>query len=150
MQDKFVTCKKCGSHSCYETEIGALKSWVCMKCGFTTNNYLQEGSEEQKSYELTLPELYKDLKFIDVDNNAWYPSTINFPEKGMVFVDGTSVDNWMWAGVLVKRVDDDEKEAFKKKGTEEYYAYKVDMKSKKLFGRDDYFESLDYVGLLGG
>ena len=44
-------------------------------------------------------------------------------------------------------VEGDEKEKFKKPGTEEYYTHKTDMKSLKLFDRSNFMDALEYIGI---
>ena len=95
-----------------------------------------------------MPELYKDLLFVDEDNLVWYPTTVNMPEKGMVFLDGTSKDTYRWAGVLATEVKDDEKEKFPIPGTDdEYYAKKMDMTTIKYFDKPNFMDALEYVGI---
>jgi hypothetical protein len=148
MVDKLVTCKRCGGNCCYESKVKRLTTWNCLGCGFTTNNQLKYESAYQKEYETTLPELYKDLAFLDVDNMVWYPCVINFPEKGMVFAQGTSVENWGWTGILTVQVTEEEKEKFKKPGVEnEYFTHKMDAKTTKMF--KEFMEAADYIGIFG-
>ena len=42
----------------------------------------------------------------------WLPQSINLPSSGMVFINGTSVEDWEWVGVLATKVTDDEKEKY--------------------------------------
>jgi DNA-directed RNA polymerase subunit RPC12/RpoP len=148
MEEKIVVCLKCGSKLCYESKIGELTSWMCTSCGFQTNNYMQHNSEEHLNAKSTLPELYRDLEFIDLENKVWYPVTLNFPERGMVFIQGSSKNNWNWVGVLATKVTEEEKPKFKKKGTEnEYYTHKMDMTTSKAFGKDEFIGACDYIGM---
>ena len=89
--EQLVICKRCGSNACMEQKINEeVTTHFCMGCGFTTSTIMTEGSEVVKSALETSPELYKDLMHKDQDGNIWMPSTITLPNKGMVFVDGTS------------------------------------------------------------
>jgi hypothetical protein len=54
-------------------------------------------------------ELYKDLTFIDDNGYHWIPSTVNLPDKGMVYVNGTNKDNWKWTAVPAVEIPEDEK-----------------------------------------
>ncbi len=70
------------------------------------------------------------------------------PEKGMVFLDGTSKDVYRWAGVLATEVKEDEKEKFPIPGTDdEYYAKKMDMTTIKYFDKPNFMDALEYVGI---
>jgi hypothetical protein len=148
MEDNLVTCLKCGGNACYETEIGELKSWMCIGCGFQTTNYMVKDSPEHLSTKETLPELYRDLEFVDLEDKVWYPVVLNFPQKGMVFAQGPSKDDWVWAGVLATEIKEEEKKKFKKPGKKkEYYTHKMDMKTLKTFPQKDFMEAADYIGL---
>lgn len=150
--ERLIICKKCGGELCYETfgyqPDESLKVWNCMGCGFTSNSYLKEGSDLQKQQEETLPELYKDLKFVDLNQNVWYPLVLNFPDKGMIFANGVSKNNWGWSAMLVTKVLEEEKSKFKKPGTkDEYYEYKMDQKTLKNFDKNDFISAAGYIGI---
>lgn len=126
-------CHRCTSDASYFIEQGDTKMYFCYGCGFTSTN--------QEIDESILPELYKDLKFIDKENNLiYYPSTINIPEKGMVFADGKSTRDWKWAAVLATKIPANEKKKFPKE-----QKYKMDMKTIQYFEEKDFMEALDYI-----
>ena len=148
--DALVICKKCGGDACYETTLDPEdnKAWMCYGCGFSSNSHYINGSEVLKQADEKMPELYKDLIFIDEDNLVWYPTTVNMPEKGMVFLDGTHVDTYRWAGVLATEVKEEEKEKFPIPGTDdEYYTKKMDMTTIKYFDKSEFMDALEYVGI---
>ena len=92
-------------------------------------------TEDNKFYQEqieVLPELYKDILHKDEDGIIWMPSTTNIPDKGLVFVTGTSAEDWQWAGVKIAIVDDKPK---------------MDMKTMQKFSERDYMEALDYIGV---
>ena len=148
--DQLVICKHCGGDACYETTLDPEnnKAWMCYGCGFNTNSHFVNGSEVIEKANETMPELYKDLIFVDEDNLVWYPTTVNMPEKGMVFLDGTNKDTYRWAGVLATDVKAEEKTKFPIPGMEgEYYTKKMDMTTIKYFDKKDFMEALEYVGI---
>jgi hypothetical protein len=104
---------------------GNITIWQCMGCGFTSNTYLNE--EHSAKYKEALPELYKDLEFIDEKELRWYPTAVTMDDKSMVFAEGTSIENWKWSAVQAKDG-------------------KPDMTTKKEFDGVDFIEALDYVG----
>jgi len=76
------------------------------------------------------------------------PSTINLPDKGMVYVNGTEKNNWVWTAVPVTEIPEDEKERFPIKGKPgEYHTHKMDNASSKNFKERDFIEALDYIGV---
>jgi hypothetical protein len=113
-----------------------------MSCGFTSNELMIENSQLVQETEEVMPELYKDIKFIDDKKQVWYPTVINIQDKGTIFVNGTSKDDWGWAGI--KAVETNEEEKQKLKGA----THKSDPKTLKTFGKDQFDEACHYIGLI--
>jgi hypothetical protein len=131
--DDLVTCKRCGSDACYKQEVSEeITNYQCMGCGFQTNTLMTEDNKFYQEQIEVLPELYKDILHKDEDGIIWMPSTTNIPDKGLVFVTGTSAEDWQWAGVKIAIVDDKPK---------------MDMKTMQKFSEKDYMEALDYIGV---
>jgi len=146
MKDSLEICTKCNSDAAYVTPLNSTHNqYYCFGCGFSTSDFMKQDEFDFEEYESTIPELYKDIKFIDAEKRVWYPITINIQDKGTVFIHGTNVDDWEWAGVKVKEISEEEKGKFKIPGTEDFYAYKTDMKTLKKFPRKDFIEGLDYI-----
>lgn len=125
MKEQLINCPRCNSNACSEMSDGNITIWQCMGCGFTSNTYLNE--EHSVKYKEVLPELYKDLEFIDEKGLRWYPTAVTMDDKSMVFAEGTSIENWKWSAVQAKEG-------------------KPDMTTKKEFDGTDFIEALDYVG----
>jgi len=98
----------------------------------------------------TLPELYKDLAWTDPKTGLiWLPNTINNPEQGMVFANGTNASNWGWAAVRAVEVPEHEKRKHPIPGKPgEFMKYRMDMKNMKTFKERDYIDALSYIGIL--
>lgn len=142
-KDNLGICSRCESDACYQTNLGAdYKVYMCYGCGFTTNTLMIKDSEFLDEQLEALPELYKDLTHIDEDGLNWIPSTISLPEKGMIFINGKSKDNWEWAACLAKELTEEELPKFPEGST-----HKMDMKSVEYFGERDFIEAMDYIGL---
>ena len=136
-----------GSDACYkssfEQEGQTITNWLCFGSGFTTSTLMTEGSTAATNLIETAPTLYKDLLHIDEDKKVWLPSTITLPAKGMVFLDGTNKDNWNWTAVKASRLtEEDIKSGKYPEGNE----WKMDMKNKKVFGKDDFMDAMDHIG----
>lgn len=145
--DKLEICPKCGSDACYVTPINEkYNRYTCFGCGFHTTDLMVKGEFDFDTYEETLPELFKDIKYTDEKNRVWYPMTINLPEKGTVFPMGKTADKWEWASVKVKEVSDKEKEQFKIPGSKDSYKFKTDMSTLQKYSTGDFIEALDYIG----
>ena len=147
--DKLITCPRCGSDACYDNqELPNLINRICYGCGFTTNNFMKEDSEFLQEQLEVLPELYKDLIFVDDNGYHWMPSVVNIPDKGMIYVNGTTTEDWKWSVIKFTEIPEEEKERFPIKGQPgEYHTHKMDSSTKKDFNERDYIESLDYIGL---
>lgn len=143
MTDQMAICPKCGCDGCYVTPINETKNnYFCWGCGFQTNDLMVEGEFDFVQYEETLPELYKDIKYVDSQKRVWYPISINITEKGTVFLSGKNVEEVQWSAIKVVPLSEEEKKQPKYKGL----TYKSDAKSMKHFG-DDFIEACDYIGV---
>ena len=148
--EQLTICKRCGSNACYEQQVSEeVKTWLCMGCGFTTSTVMTEGSEPIKAILESSPELYKDLMHTDADGCIWVPSTITLPNRGMVFLDGTSATDWKWAAVKAVEVTKEEKSKYPIPGKKDkYYKHRMDMTTMKQFEERDFMEALSYIGVL--
>jgi hypothetical protein len=147
--DNMITCPRCGSDACYVQEVNhEINNYQCYGCGFITNSLLKKDSKFFEEQMELLPNLYKELMGEDDEGKVWMPSTINLPEKGMIFANGTSSENWKWGAVKAIEVNEENKEKYPipgKKG--EFYKYRMDMETIQEFEEKDYIEALDYIGI---
>ena len=150
MNDNLITCPHCDSDACYVTENSpTIKTYSCFGCGFTTNSLMKEGEEFYNQQIEVLPDLYKDSIFEDKDGLKWMPTTINLPQNGMVFYNGTNKENAKWAGVKAVKVEETEKEKYPIKGKPgEFYEWRMDMTTMKSFEMKEFMEALSYIGVL--
>lgn len=142
-KDNLGICSRCGSDACYENNLGAdYKVYMCYGCGFTTNTLMTENSEFLEEQLEVLPELYKDLVYVDDDGLNWIPSTISIPEKGMIFINGKSPEKWNWSSVPAKELTKEELPNFPEGST-----HKMDMKNVKHFDERNFIEAMDYIDM---
>jgi len=142
-RDNLGHCPLCECDACYIAPISEFaNSYFCWGCGYNTTDLMRVGEFDFEELEIGYPELYKDLAKIDSDGRKWYPSTINIPEKGTVFINGINSEDWQWAGILVRELTAEEKEKYAKKNI----THLSDTKTLKLFGTD-FIEACDYVGV---
>ena len=142
MEEKLIDCPHCGGNACYEQQVTEeVRTNFCFGCGFTTSTVMVEGSKPVLDTLESSPELYKDLMFVDSNNQVWFPTTITIPEKGMVFLDGTSKDNWQWAAVSAIEITEEEKSKYPQGQT-----HKMDMRNAKKFDKKDFMDALDAIG----
>jgi hypothetical protein len=126
-----------------------IKTYSCFGCGYTTNSLMKEGEEFYKQQLEVLPELYKDVMFKDENGLTWMPTTINLPQQGMVFYNGTSKENAKWSAVKAVKILEEEKEKYPIKGkVGEFYEWRMDMTTIQSFEMKDFMEALSYIGVL--
>ena len=135
-------CPHCGGNACYEQQVNEeVTTNFCFGCGFSTSTLMKVGTRLLTETLDTSPSLYKDLMYTDDKNQVWFPATVTLPEKGMVFLDGTSKDNWKWAAVKAVEILEEEKSKFPKD-----QKYKMDTKNTQFFEQRDFMEALDFIG----
>jgi hypothetical protein len=134
-----------GSNACYEQsfeeEGKEIKTWLCFGSGYTTSTLMTEGSKTLQDLMETAPELHKDLLHKDSEGRIWLPATITLPNKGMVFLDGTSKQDWKWSGVKAISIADSELDKYPEGQT-----HKMDMMNGKAFEKKDFMDALEYIG----
>jgi hypothetical protein len=150
MTDNLEICPHCGSDACYVVENSpTIKTYSCFGCGFTTNSLMKEGEEFFEQQLEILPELYKDIMYIDENGLNWMPTTISLPQQGMVFYNGTTKENAKWAAVLAIEVKEEEKEKYPIKGKPgEYHKWRMDMTNMKEFEMREFMDALTFIGVL--
>jgi hypothetical protein len=148
--DNLISCSRCGSDACYVEEVNQdIKTYFCYGCGFQTNSIMKEGETFFEEQSNILPELYKDLFFKDEDGKIWMASSVNLPQQGMVFANGPSKSSWGWAAVKAIKVLEEEKTKYPIPGKQgEFYEWRMDMTTLKMFPERDYMEALSYIGVL--
>lgn len=141
-----------GSNACYEQTIEQdgqeLKTWMCFGSGFTTSTLMTEGSPALEAALSTAPELYKAIMHTDKEGKVWLPATITLPDMGMVFVDGTTKEDWKWAAVKSIPLTDEDRAA-EVNGKPKYPANastKPDMANIQHFEQRDFMDALEVIG----
>lgn len=140
-----------GSNACYEQTFEQdgkeIKTWMCFGSGFSTSTLMTEGSELVRTTLETSPELYKDLMHVDKEGRVWFPATITLPAKGMVFIDGTSKDDWKWSAVKAVQLTEEEIKSGK---FPEGQTIKMDMANAQKFGQRDFMDALEVIEFYEG
>jgi hypothetical protein len=142
MKEELILCPLCGSDACYKTPISEkYSSYFCFGGGHQSNDLMTESEFKFEEYEETIPQLYIDLKQTDSEGRVWYPATVNLPEKGTVFINGSSKDKWQWCAIKTRELTEEESKSLANKGIK----YKSDTSTMKFF-EGEFIEALDYVG----
>jgi len=121
-----------------------------MGCGYTSNDLFKIDSEELAGYEVSMPELYKDIRFSDQERGiAWYPTVLNVPTIGLVFVDGTSKKDWTWKAAPAVDVSEQDKQKYPVPGKPgEFYTKRIAMDLAKSFAQTEFTDACKYIGLI--
>jgi predicted RNA-binding Zn-ribbon protein involved in translation (DUF1610 family) len=142
--DSLIDCPLCKEKfACYSIKMNENKNtYLCLGCGYQSNDLMKQGDFDEEQYEQEMPELYKDLKRLDEENRVWYPSVVNIQEKGTVFVNGTCKEDARWSAIKSVELTEEEKQKpmFKDK------THKSDSSTLKDFG-SDYLSCLEYIGI---
>lgn len=148
--DNLIICTRCGSDACYVEEVNQdIKTYFCYGCGFQTNSLMKEGETFYEEQAFILPELYKDLFSKDENELVWMPSMVNIPDKGMIFANGPSKEDWGWAAVKAVKVTEEEKTKYPIPGKkDQYYEWRMDMTTLQMFPEREFMEALSYIGVL--
>jgi hypothetical protein len=67
-------------------------------------------------------------------------------DTGIVFLNGTSKDNYCWAAIKHRPLTEDEKQVYIKEG-KEVPPHKSDSETFKNFPRLGFLEALNYIGM---
>ena len=149
--EEIINCPKSGGDLCYKVQVAPeIYNYMSLSCGFWTNSFMTEDHEFYMQQMETLPELYKDLAWKDPKTGLiWLPNTINNPEQGMIFANGSGVSNWKWAAVKAVKIPKKDQKNHPIPGKPgEFMKFKMDMKNMQLFEERDYIEALSYIGIL--
>ena len=145
--DKLDICPKCECDACYIKPISEFaNSYFCWGCGFNTTDLMLEEQFDFAEFEINVPELYKQLATTDSVGRRWYPSFINIPDVGTVFINGTSIENWQWAGILLRPLTEKEQLMYVERGIKNIPKMLSDVKSLQMFGKD-FIDACEYVGV---
>jgi RecJ-like exonuclease len=140
--EQMTICPHCGGNACYGQQVNEeVTTNFCFGCGFSTSTLMKVNSRLLTETLDTSPSLYKDLMYTDDKGQVWFPATVTLPEKGMVFLDGTSKDNWKWAAVKAVEILEEEKSKFPKD-----QKLKMDTKNTQFFEQRDFMDALDTIG----
>jgi len=151
MESSKIICPHCGSHNCFHEEVEeGVTSYLCMGCGYTSNYLFKTDSEVLEGYEQPMPQLFKDIKYVDAERGiTWYPTVMNVPTLGIVFADGTDALSWKWRAAPAVDVAEGEKEKYPIPGNPgEYYTRRIDMSLAKDFEQNQFTDACKYIGLI--
>jgi|TARA_Y100000034_G_C6762433_1_gene339684 hypothetical protein len=148
---KKVICPVCQGTNCFKTETDGTFSYLCMRCGRTTNTYFKAGSSQLEAALEKSPDIMNHLQYEDPNTElVWIPSVINIPTRGMIYPMGDR-DNWNWAFSPVIELSKEERENYPIPGKKnEYYEQRIGVETEdgmELFGEFEYLEACKKLGI---
>lgn len=145
-QENKITCPHCGSDNCFAEPHGEIESKLCMSCGMTYSG-IKKGSKTEEEMDSKSPKIIKELKKV-VDDEVWYPATIQIRNKGMIFPVG-SIDNWRWSCSKVVSIPLFERMNYPIEGKPgHYYETRLDVENASEFPNDRFIDACKDLGMI--
>lgn len=145
-------CPVCNSnHRLFvEKDDNGNDSRMCFSCGYMTTSQYKMGSDMIVELEQKQPKLITALKIEDNKLNCnWYPTVIQIPNKGMIFPEGNSIDNWVWTVAKIISIPVFERINYPKPNTDgEFYDTKLDIDNAKRFGKLNFLDACKELGIV--
>ena len=146
-----IDCPVCKSKNCFESIDKDVTSYLCLRCGYTSNSLLKQNSESLEKILSTTPQLAKDLQVFDFTRELyWIPTVINMGDRGIIYPEGT-IDYWKWKYAKVVDVPKENKKDFPipdKDG--EYYTTMLDVENAQEFENTGFLEACKAMGITIG
>lgn len=149
--DEIIDCPRSGGNLCYRVQVTPeISTYLSLSCGFYTNSLMKPGQEFYEETVKSLPELHKDLLWVDAKTGlVWAPNVINDENTGMIFASGVDNKDWGWLAVKSTQIPKEDQPNHPIPGKPgEFMTHKMDMKNGKLFHENNYIEALSFIGIL--
>ena len=127
------------------------ESRICMETGYTTTERFKVGSDTIKEYESSVPQLYKDTKYLDpLLDQYWFLATMR-TAMGCLYADGTTKDDYKWKLAPVRELTEEEKVNYPVEGkTDEYHTHIIDIENPETYDQNKFQEAMDkFYSLIG-
>tara|TARA_B100000287_G_scaffold135312_1_gene127324 strand:+ start:1612 stop:2097 length:486 start_codon:yes stop_codon:yes gene_type:complete len=139
-------CQQFGDSNCFveKTEIKGepFESYMCFKCGMTSNSYLAFDSEKLEEYTENHSALMNDLSIMDETRGiVWFPSVINMGEKGIIYPDG-NVNDWYWYYAKVVEIPEEDMEMY------DGHKKRLDVENAEKFGQFEFIKACYSMGII--
>lgn len=149
--EEIIECPITGVEMCLKHQIAPdMYNYFSLSSGFWSNSLMKEGDEFYEQQMVGLPELYKELAFVDEKTGlTWLPNLYNEQEKGMVFASGSSKNDWKWKAVKAIKIPEKDRKKHPipgKKG--QYLEYKMDMENSVDFNINEYMMAINHLEVI--
>ena len=139
-----------GKKNCFIQRLDGEESYLCMDSGYTTNTTYEIGSDVIKDAESKAPKLVNDLKFVDKERGlVWFPSIVQVPGIGMIFPDGSSIDDWGYSVAKQVAIPTEEQKKYPIADKEgQYYQSRLDMENLKTFDKNAFEDACEELKII--
>lgn len=140
-----ITCPHCMSKNCFVEEQVEFSSYMCFSCGFMSDSRFKEKSLEIADYMKNMPELVRDLQFLDTTRDlVWFPSILNMGDKGMIYPESTKheTSKYVWRYAKVVDVPSESKENYD--GHKKF----LDVENAKEYGMFEFMDACIEMGII--
>ena len=141
------TCKDV-NNNCFvektEVEGKLFESYMCFKCGLTSNSYLAFDSEKLEEYTKSHSQLMNDLKIMDEKRGiVWFPSVINMGELGMIFPESSSNSEggYDWKYAKVVEIPEGERANY------DNHDKRLDVENAMTFSQYEFLKACEEMGI---
>ena len=140
-----IKCPVCKSKAqCFDEYVveDNFHSYLCFKCGYTSNSKFKYASDELLSSLEASPQLIIELQIADWERDiVWIPSVLNMGEKGIIFPEGTYED-WSWKYAKVVDISEEDREKYN--GEEK----RLDVESANIYGQHEFLKACKDMGIV--
>ena len=139
-----------GKKRCFVQKMGKDESYLCMDTGYTTNTTYAIGSKAIEDAQAKAPKLINDLKHVDEERGVvWFPSIVQVPGIGMIFPDGSSIDDWQYSVAKQIPIPEEEQKNYPIPGKDgEYYQSRLDMDNLKTFANNEFEKACEELKII--
>mgnify|MGYP000947016233 FL=1 len=144
-----ILCPVCGTnHRLFVESDNHGEAKMCFNCGFMTHSRYISNSEFSSNIEKQNPKIVNALK-IEHEGLNWYPSVINIPNKGIIYPEGTSIEDWKWTLARVIDIPIFERIKYPVPGKEgEFYETMLDIENSIKYERLQFTEACKELGII--
>ena len=141
--ERVIDCPVCyDTDKCFEDVQETFKSYLCFNCGFMSDSRYEIDSLTLIENLKSSPQLVQDLQIKDKQRNiVWFPAVINMGEKGLIFPEGTTPQDYVWKYAQVVEVSEEERDKY------DNYDRRLDVENAESFGQNGFLEACKAMGI---
>ena len=147
--EKKITCPVCFSDDrCFEDvqeqADKTFSSFMCFKCGYTSNSAYKWESPELKQAQMGATQLMNDVSFYDEEREImWFPTVLNMGDLGVIYPEG-SKNNWVYKYAQVRKLTELEKKDSKYEGHHSI----LDVEEARTYGQYEFLNACQDMGII--